>query len=72
MGTTGLWSSRNSGRQGLSPTLFSSCLRTIQMVGVFGAEKAVCFGLPEWDRRLEILDCFGQFRLGLEITFGWS
>ena len=42
------------------------------MVGVFGAEKDVCFVPPEWDQRLEILDCFGQSRLGLEIAFGWS
>ena len=40
------------------------------MVGVFGAEKAVCFGPPEWDRRLEILDCFGQSMLGLETALG--
>ena len=31
--------------------------KTIQMVGVFGVGKDVCFGPPEWDRRLEILDC---------------
>ena len=30
------------------------------MVGVFGAEKAVCFGSLEWDRKLEI---FRQFRI---------
>ena len=40
-----------------SPTWFCSCLRTIQMVGVFGARKAVCFGPLEWDQRLKILDC---------------
>ena len=57
---------------GFSPTWFSSYLRTIQMVGVFGAEKAGCFGSLEWDRKLEILDCFGQSKLGLETTFGWS
>ena len=42
------------------------------MVGVFRAGKAVCFGSPEWDRRLEI---FGQFRTAqflLETAFGWS
>ena len=60
------------GGRGSSPTWFSYCLRTIQMVGVFGALKAVCFGPLEWDRRLEILDCFGQSRLGLEIAFEWS
>ena len=32
------------------------------MVGVFGTEKAVCFGPPEWDRRLEILDCLDSPR----------
>ena len=58
--------------RGFSPTWFSSCLRTIQMVGVFGAEKAMCFGSPGWDRKLEILDCFEQSRLGLETAFGWS
>ena len=42
------------------------------MVGVFGAGKTVCFGSPEWDRKLEILDYFGQSRLGLETTFEWS
>ena len=42
------------------------------MVDVFRVGKAVCFGSPEWDRRLEILDCFGQSRLGLETAFGWS
>ena len=45
------------GGRGSSPTRFSSCLRTIQIVGVFGDGKAVCFGPPEWDRKLEILDC---------------
>ena len=42
------------------------------MVDVFGAEEAECFGPPEWGRRLEILDYFGQSRLGLEIAFVWS
>ena len=45
------------GGRGLSPTWFSCYLRIIQMVGVFGAGKAVCFGPPEWDLRLEIFDC---------------
>ena len=36
------------GGRGLSPTWFSSCLRTIQMVDVFRAKKARCFGPPEW------------------------
>ena len=48
--------STTPGDRGLSPTWFISCLRTIQMVGVFGAGKAMCFGPLEWDRRLEILD----------------
>ena len=70
---TGIVDFRKTPRgRGLSPTWFSSCLRTIQMVDVFGAEEAGCFGPLEWDRRLEILDCFGQFRLGLETAFGWS
>ena len=30
------------------------------MVGVFGAGKALCFGPPEWDRRMKILDCLGS------------
>ena len=42
------------------------------MVGLFGVGKAVCFGPPEWDQRLEILDYFGQSRLGLETSLGWS
>ena len=42
------------------------------MVDVFGVEEAGCFGPQKWGRRLEILDCFGQSRLGLETTFGWS
>ena len=57
---------------GFSRTWFSSYLRTIQMVGVFGAGKAGCFGSSEWDRKLEIFDCFGQSRLGLETAFWWS
>ena len=60
------------GGRGLSPTWFSSCLRTIQMVDVFRAEKARCFGPPEWGQRLEILDCFGQSKLGLKTAFEWS
>ena len=60
------------GGRGLFPTWFSSCLRTIQMVGVFWAKKAVCLVPPKWDRKLEILDRFGQSRLGLETAFGWS
>ena len=62
--------SATPGGRSFSPTWFSYCLRTIQMVGVFGAGKAVCFSPPEWDQRLEILDCFGQSRLGLETAFG--
>ena len=42
------------------------------MVGVFGAGKAVCLGPPEWDQKLEILDYFGQSKLGLETAFRWS
>ena len=72
MGTDIMEFRQNLRGRGLSPTWFSSCLRTIQMVGVFGARKAVCFGPPEWDRRLEILDCFEQSRLGLETSFEWS
>ena len=37
------------GGKDFSPTRFSSYLRTIQMVGVIGAEKAVWFGSLEWD-----------------------
>ena len=54
------------GGRGLYPTWFSSYLRTIQMVYVFEAEEVGYFGPPEWGRRLEIVDCFGQSRLGLE------
>ena len=72
MGTSIVEFRQTLGDRGLSPTWFSSCLRTIQMVGVFGAGKAMCFGPSEWDRRLEILDCFGQSRLGLETAFRWS
>ena len=42
------------------------------MVDAFRAEEAECFGPPEWGRRLENLNCFGQSRLGLETGFGWS
>ena len=38
---------KTPGGRGSSPTWFSSYLITIQMVGVFGAGKAVCFGPPE-------------------------
>ena len=58
--------------RGFSPTWFSSCLRTIRMDGVFGAEKVVCFSPSEWDRRLEILDCFEQSRLNVGAAFGLS
>ena len=34
--------------RGFSPTWFSSYIRTVQMVGVFGAGKAVCFGTESW------------------------
>ena len=44
--------SKTLGGRCLSPTWFSSCLRTIQMVDVFGAEVARCFIPPEWGRRL--------------------
>ena len=72
MGTGIVEFRQTPGGRGLSPTWFSSCLRTIQMVSVFGAGKAVCFDPSEWGRRLEILDCFGQSRLGLETAIGWS
>ena len=58
--------------RGSSPTWFSSCLRTIQMVSVFGARKALCFNPPEWDRKVGNFELFGQSRLGLETAFGWS
>ena len=72
MGTSIVEFHQTLGGRGLSPTWFSSCLRTIQMVGVFGAGKAVCLGPSEWDRKLEILGCFRQSKLGLETAFGWS
>ena len=72
MGTGIMEFRQTSGDRGLSPTWFSSCLRTIQMVDVFGAEEAGCFGSPEWGQRLEILDYFRQSRLGLETAFRWS
>ena len=58
--------------KGFSPTRFSSCLRTIQMVEVFGAGKAVHFspkdlglnagflGLFSNSPVLNFLYCFGQ------------
>ena len=49
MGTGIVEFQKTPGGRVLSPTWFSSCQRTIQMVGVFGAEKAVCFGPPEWN-----------------------
>ena len=56
--STGIVEFRQTSRGRVSsPTWFSSCLRTIQMVGVFRAGKAACLGPPEWVRRLEILDC---------------
>ena len=64
--------SKTPGGRGFSPTWFISYLRTVQMVGVFGAEKAVCFGSSKWDPKLEILDYFGQSKLGLETAFEWS
>ena len=57
MGTGIVEFRQTPGGKGSSPTWFSSYLRTIQMVGVSGAGKTVCFGPPEWDRRLEILKC---------------
>ena len=57
MGTSIVEFRQTLGGKGSSSTWFSSCLRTIKMVVVFGAGTDVCFGLPEWDQRLEILDC---------------
>ena len=72
MGTGIVEFRQTPGGRGLSLTWFSSCLRTIQMVDVFEVEEAGCLGPPEWGRRLEILDCFGQSKLGLETAFRWS
>ena len=72
MGTWIVKFQQTPGGRGPFPTWFSSCLRTIQMVGVFRVDKARCFSPPEWDRRLKILNYFGKSGLGVGAAFGRS